>query len=202
MMTACATPAVRPPSEPAKPRPTHTAAPKQEESTKPPPPAVAPAKTAVTVEELALTFELPSSAWKRHPGVGPPTPGVTQVGFERDELHDPAGNAVRPFCGIMSEPIPPESRDIIQYSVSWRMRVPFKVDAVFSHESGPLQLENAIGYRGHTTYGGNEHSLIVVHGIFRDRGFVISCDATTAVLPQVQAEFEALLQSMKHTEEP
>ena len=202
VLTACG--AAPPKSEPMKraPRPAKTAAPQPEESKKPSPPVVAPAKTVVTIEALALTFELPSSAWKAHPGLGPAPPGITQVGFERDELHDASGNAVRPFCGIMSELVPPESRKIVEYSVSWRLRVPFTVDAVFSHESGPLQLKNAIGYRGRKTYGNTEHSLIVVHGLFRDRGFVISCDTTTAVLPQVQGEFEALLQSMKHTEEP
>lgn len=186
---------MRPPSH-AKPSPADATPP---EASKKAAPVVAPEKTTVTFEELALTFELPSAAWKRHPVVGPPSPGVAQIGFEREELYDTAGNAVRPFCGIMTELVPPEQRDIIQYSVSWRLRVPFKVDAVFSHESGPLQLKNAIGYRGRKSYGNTEHSLIVVHGLFRDRGFVISCDATTAVLPQVQGEFEALLHSMKHS---
>jgi hypothetical protein len=73
---------------------------------------------------------------------------------------------------------------------------------VFSHEDGMIQLQNAIGYRGTKTYEGQEHTLFVVHGLFRDRGYVVVCDTTTSVLPKAQCEIEAVLRSWKHTDAP
>ena len=80
--------------------------------------------------------------------------------------------------------------------------MPFHVDAVFTHEDGTIQLKNAIGYRGTKSLGGDEHTLFIVHGLFRDRGDVVVCDTTTSLLPKVQAEIEAVLRSMKHPEAP
>jgi hypothetical protein len=168
----------------------------------PPPPLPPPERPAHTIANIKLTFELPSTAWKRHPGLGPPKEGVTQVGFERDPVFDDQGNGVKPFCGITSEPVPREIRDVVKYSLSWRLRVPFKVDEVFSHEDGTIQVKNAIGYRGHTEYGGQEHTLYVVHAVFRDRGFVVVCDSTKSVFAQVKGELDAFLKSMRHTEAP
>ncbi len=165
-------------------------------------PVAPPSRPTEKIDAVSLAFELPSEAWKRHPGLGAPPAGVTQLGFERDDVLDDSGHAVRPYCGFTTEPVPAQNRDIIQYSLSWRLRVPFHVDAVFSHEDGTIQLKNAIGYRGTKAYGGDEHTLFIVHGLFRDRGYVVVCDTTTSVLPKVQGEIEALLKSMKHTEEP
>src|SRR5690606_25181115 len=121
---------------------------------------------------------------------------------ERGDVLDAQGHAVRPYCGITSEPAPAGMNDIVQYSLSWRMRVPFHVDEVFSHEDGTIQLKNAIGYRGKTSYDGTEHTLLVLHGLFRDRGFVVVCDATTSVFDQVRGELEAFVASLRHTADP
>ncbi|MBK6516436.1 MAG: hypothetical protein IPG04_20605 [Polyangiaceae bacterium] len=160
---------------------------------------VAVAKRVETVQDIQLTFELPNDAWRRHPGLGPTPPGVTQLGFERDDVLDDDGHAVRPYCGVTTEPAP-DQKDIVLYSMGWRMKAPFKVDSVFTHEDGTVQVKSAIGYRGRTEYGGDEHSLFVVHGLFGERGYVFICDTTTSVLAKVEGEIASILRSMKHRE--
>jgi hypothetical protein len=203
-IAACSAPPPAPPPRPvadltASPRKTaEPVEPSDPEPVKVEPPAPAPE----TIADISLTFVIPTPAWRRHPGLGPPKEGITQVGFERDDLLDKDGNAVRPFCGITTEPVEPAARDIIKYSLAWRLRVPFHVDEVFSHQDGTIQLENAIGYRGTTSYGGKEHRLLIVHALFRDRGFVVVCDSTTSVYEQARPEIEAFLKSLRHTEAP
>jgi hypothetical protein len=159
-----------------------------------------PEREVHLVGELSLRLELPSAAWKPHRL--PPQPGAQQVGFARDLVHDDAGNAVQPFCGITSEELPSGTNEIVLYSAQWRTRMPFQVDEVFSHEDGTVQLKNVIGYRGRTSHGGDEHTLLVLHGLFQRRGFVVVCDATTAVFPRVRGEMESFLRSLQHAEAP
>jgi len=149
------------------------------------------------IEAISLSVSAPSSAWKRKDAAEKPPDQVEQIGFERQPVFAADGHGVLPYCAVIVEPVEPSVTDVIQYSLSWRMRMPFKVDSVFSHEDGILQLKNAIGYWGLTEYGGEEHTLMVVHALFPGHGAVIVCDATTSVIDQVRREFEAFLKSMR-----
>ena len=75
--------------------------------------------------------------------------------------------------------------------------IAYQVLGICSALAVTVQLKNAIGYWGLTEYGGEEHTLMVVHALFPDHGAVIVCDATTSVIDQVRGEFEAFLKSMR-----
>ena len=174
---------------------TNQAAPKA----KPQPDKVTAAKPVPhTIKELELAFELPGEHYRPHADKRDPSKGLVHLGFERDDVHDKSGHPVRPYCGITSESVPP-GQDIVMYSLSWRLRVPFSVDEVFTHNDGSLQLKNAIGYRGTTSYNGDEHTVVVVHALHKSHGFVIVCDATTSVYDQVKTEFADILHSFRPT---
>lgn len=148
------------------------------------------------MEGLGLWVSPPSPEWKRKDAEGKRAAGVEQIGFERKPVFAADGQGVLPYCSVMGEQVEPEVTDAIMYSLSWRMRQPFKVTSVFSHTEGILQLKNALGYWGTVEYGGDEHTLMVVHGLVPGHGIIIVCDATTSVIDQVRAEFEAFLKGI------
>lgn len=180
--------------EVAPPAPSATAAAAPASPSEAIPPAKAPEPAPAerfALDDPHVSFTAPSAAWHQKNLEGE----VSNIGFEREPVFEPNGQGVLPYCSTLS--VPTKHTDIVQFSLEWRLKQPFTVDSVFSHEDGTLKLKNAIGYWGKTTYGGNEHTLMIVHGLFERRGLIVVCDATTAVIDQVRAEFEAFLGSFE-----
>jgi len=88
--------------------------------------------------------------------------------------------------------------DAITYSALKRIKLNFEVLEVFTHESGEINFQNAIGYKGkYVDKAGLDHTLLIVHGVNENKGFQIICDATSNIMDQVEKKFLVSLQSIR-----
>jgi hypothetical protein len=81
-------------------------------------------------------------------------------------------------------------------SVNKRANNAFDVTNMFTHEEGTIKLINAVGYKG-TYTDALPHTVYVVHAINGDKGFQVILDTTTDTFGTIDAEFLAILHSLR-----
>ena len=145
-------------------------------------------------DEAKVKMDLPNDSWSL---ADKRSGSMTAYIFKRQPIEDSSGRQIIPNIAVLIEDVDKKT-DAITYSASKRIKTPFEVSDVFTHEKGTLMFKNAIGYKGkYVDQGGLEHTVYVVHAINEKKGLQIICDVTTNILDKVEPEFLAALKSIR-----
>jgi hypothetical protein len=147
------------------------------------------------LKEAKIKIDLPNDSWfladKQE------TKGMTVYYFKRKPIEDNEGRKIIPNISVIIEDVD-RDLDAVTYSAMKRSKVNFKVLEVFTHESGTIKYENAIGYKGsYVDKNELDHTIYIVHGINGKKGLQFICDVTTNILDQVDNEFLTTLKSIR-----
>ena len=155
------------------------------------------------MDEAKLTFERANEHWSLVERSGSAAEGSWMYGFQRAPVFDAAGTPVEPYFAFIIHDLGDQPVDAHTYSLNMRGVLYFEVDQVLLAKDGLFRLTNAIGYRGRRNQDdGYEHTLLIVHAVYRNRGITSVADSTTDVFEQVRGEFENMLRSVRHTGPP
>jgi hypothetical protein len=121
--------------------------------------------------------------------------GMVIYVFKRDPISDSSGRSIIPNFAVVIETIEPNT-DVVTYSVNKRANNAFDVTNMFTHEEGTIKLINAVGYKG-TYTNGLAHAVYVIHAINGNKGFQVILHTTTDTFGTVDAEFLAILHSLR-----
>ncbi len=146
------------------------------------------------IKEAKIKIDLPNDEWflakKAEDN------GLVVYMFKRNPIEDNEQREIIPNIAVIIEDID-KDQDVIKYSVIKRMEMPFEVDEAFIHESGKIQFVNAMGYRGHYSDKGLDHTIYIVHATNEGKGIQIICDVTTNIFGKVGPEFLLTLKSIR-----
>jgi hypothetical protein len=121
--------------------------------------------------------------------------------FKRKPITDETGLQVIPNIAVFIETIPPDL-DVIVYSANWRIRTPFKVKSMFSHDDPKkdvdFNFENAVGYVSeYNDSKGRPHNTYYIYAINEGKGIQIIFDSTTSVFEIADKEFRRTIKSIQ-----
>jgi hypothetical protein len=147
------------------------------------------------LKEAKIKIDLPNDSWfladKQENN------GMTVYYFKRQPIEDNEERKIIPNISVIIEDVD-KDLDAVTYSALKRSRVNFEVLEVFTHESGQIKFQNAIGYKGkYVDKGGLDHTIYIVHGINGKKGLQFICDVTTNILDKVENEFLVTLKSIR-----
>jgi len=147
------------------------------------------------IKEAKIKIDLPNDSWAL--ANRSENKGMTIYSYKRKPVDDSEGRHIIPNMAVIIEDVD-RKMDAVTYSALKRSQVHFDVSEVFTHDKGPIQFVNAIGYKGtYTDSGGLEHTVFVIHAINERKGIQFICDATTDVLEKVEGEFFLTLKSIR-----
>jgi hypothetical protein len=155
--------------------------------------ALRAADSVYVFTEAHLRATVPGSHWHLQPRQE--KNGMVIYVFKRDPISDSSGRSIIPNFAVVIETIDPKM-DVVEYSVNKRANNAFHVTSMFTHEEGTIKLMNAVGYKGIYT-DALPHTVYVVHAINGDKGFQVILDTTTDTFGTMDAEFLAILHSLR-----
>lgn len=148
------------------------------------------------ITEAKFKFDLPNDKWSLW--VNESYKKVVLYSYKREAIFDSANNLdIIPNISIVIEDLD-RDLDLGTYTVTKRAEVNFEVIDIYTYSKGNIGIENAIGYK--CKYIGSnkmEHTIYVVHGVNKRKGFQIICDGTSSVHDIVESEFLATLKSVR-----
>jgi|SRR5690625_2471921 len=144
------------------------------------------------LEDAKVKFDLPNEHWKFAEKID--NKNVIIYTYKRDYIVDSMGRKIDPQISFILEPVD-SSISVIQYSTIKRVKVPFEVVTMFTHEDGMMKFENGIGYQGKYVDQGLEHRIYLVHGINNNMGITVVMDTTEELAHIVAPEFLKSLRS-------
>jgi hypothetical protein len=144
-----------------------------------------------------VTFQLPNAEWTLADTMETES-GLRVFSYKRTPILDKDSTSIIPNIAFLVEQVD-TGTDIVVYSMQKRIAMPFEVDKVYSHDDSNAIIRHpyAIGYKGHYTQKGLEHTIYIVHLIDENWGVQIICDATSDVFPKCDSEFLKFLRSIK-----
>jgi hypothetical protein len=119
--------------------------------------------------------------------------------FKHTPIKDPQGRDIEPVMAVICEPVT-DSSDVIKYSISKRVQVPFDVKKLLTPQEGDFTHRNSVGYDGEYTRGSVVHKVIVGHLRHQQVGVQVICDSTDGVYDQVEADMREFLRSITFKE--
>jgi hypothetical protein len=147
------------------------------------------------LKEAKIKVDLPNDSW--YLASKQDVNEVVVYNFKRKPIEDNEGRQIIPNISVIIENVDNEL-DAVTYSALKRSKVNFKISEVFTHESGLIGLQNAIGYKGtYTDKGGLDHTVYIVHCINNKKGVQLICDTTTDILDKMESEFLMTLESIR-----
>jgi hypothetical protein len=147
------------------------------------------------LKEAKLLIDLPNENWflanKQESN------GRIVYFFKREAIEDAEGRKIIPNIGVVIEDVE-KDMDAVRYSALKRSAASFEVLEVFTHESGRLKFQNAVGYKGkYVDRYELDHSLYIIHAVNSGKGIQLICDATASVMEKVEGEFKKTLMSIR-----
>jgi hypothetical protein len=155
--------------------------------------ALRAADSVYVFTEAHLLATVPGSQWHLQPRQE--QNGMVIYVFKRDPISDSSGRSIIPNFAVVVETIDPKT-DIVEYSINKRANNAFHVTSMFTHEDGIITYVNAVGYKG-TYTDALTHTVYVVHAIHGNKGFQVILDTTAETFPAMEAEFLAILHSLR-----
>ena len=151
------------------------------------------------LEEPSISLDLPASVW--HQPLRQETNRLVVYIFKREPVKDPDNRQVIPNIAVITETIPEES-DVVTYSIQKKLKTPFDIDEVFTHDDGWITYLNAIGYKGsYIDDNSLPHTIFMVYAIHATKGIQIILDTTTGTYDQIEKEFLIVLKSIRNGSE-
>ncbi len=145
------------------------------------------------IEEAQIQLILPNDNWQL---ISKDDKNNLQVYYyKRNPILDSANRKVIANISVVVEDVPSDT-DVVSFSVVKRGSAPFEVLDMFNYENGPLQIKNAIGWKGRYRDKVGEHTVYVIHAINNQKGLQIICDVTSELFEMIDAEFKATLKSI------
>ena len=146
------------------------------------------------IEEAKISLELPNESWELKNKVD--QNGMQIYFFKREPVIDSIGREVIPNISVIVEDVD-KNLDVVTYSMMKRGQINFEVIDMFIHDSGLIDFENAVGYKGKYNDQYGEHTVYVVHAINNKKGLQIFFDVLTGLFDNLDDEFKATLKSIK-----
>jgi hypothetical protein len=155
--------------------------------------ALRAADSVYVFAEAHLQATVPGSHWHLQPRQE--KNGRVIYVFKRDPISDSSGRNIIPNFAVVIETIEPNT-DVVTYSVNKRANNAFHMTSMFTREDGTIKLINAVGYKGVYT-DALPHTVYVIHAINGHKGFQVILDTTTDTFGAMDAEFLAILHSLR-----
>jgi hypothetical protein len=150
----------------------------------------------VTIPQWKFSFEIASEKWDLKPASHQKKFSRDMYIFTREAIADSQGRPIVPAFSLVKEKVI-GNLDAVRYSIACRSTADFKVEEVFIHSSGRINLKNAIAYKGKYSDSLGEHTMYVVHAVEKGVGLQIILDATSEVFSSVEPEFNQILKSYR-----
>jgi len=157
----------------------------------------AQAEKELKIIDATIVFEEPDpKIWKLVSQDYNKEKGIGQIMYKRVPIIDSQGFQIEPVMAIVYEKLP-NKPDLVMYSLQLRMRVPFSVDKMFTHQDGSITYPNSLGYEGHRDQHGKKHNLLITHMIYDNVGIQFIGDSTADVYSQVEGDMRKFIKSIK-----
>ena len=155
-------------------------------------------QTKYEIIEDKLIFEIPNGEWMRNKLQK--NKNIEWHSFKRKGIKNDDGIMIYPNISFLIEEVG-DVNDVIIYSMQKRQKMPFNVDSVFTYEKTDLNLKNAVGYLGNTTYqNGTKHTVLIVHALLDNKGVQIVMDMTSDLFDEYGDEFWKALSGISRDE--
>lgn len=142
-----------------------------------------------------ITYELPNGYWNKSQKLK--NHGVHAKIYKRDPLIDSKKVRVIPNIAFICQKVE-NSTDIEEFAENRHdLENTLENEESFTHENGPLNFKNAIGFKGNYTSKDQNHTVYLVYLINNGHGVTIVCDVTTELFEEVKDEFDSLLLSIQ-----
>jgi len=158
-----------------------------------------PGGVTFRIPEAQLEFELPNADWKLSDHRPETETTALFYGFKRSAVTNPSGERIFPYIGVIVEHAGPNNGNWVEhYAIKQPTLPPTKIERMLDFLEGEVGALNAGGYKGHHELGGRPHTIFAIFALHDETALTVIMDSTTDVFAQIEPEFLATLNSMRH----